>query len=57
VANRYNSGIETLRKIWRGDEPVPVEKVKKALTDAIEKGEKAVADVKKKVAEDPKKKP
>jgi membrane protein required for colicin V production len=57
VAKRYTSGIETLRRIWRGDEPVPVEKVKKALTDAMEKGEKAVADVKKKAVDDPKKKP
>jgi len=57
VARRYTSGIETLRRIWRGDEPVPVEKVKKALSDVLEKGEKAVADVKKKVAEDPKRKP
>ena len=31
--------------------------MKKALTDALEKGEKAVDDVKKKVAPDPKKKP
>jgi membrane protein required for colicin V production len=57
VAKRYESGIDALRKIWRGEEPVPVEKVKKALTDALEKGEKAVEDVKKKVASDPKKKP
>jgi hypothetical protein len=55
VAKRYDSGIESLRKIWRGE--VPVEKVKKALTDAMEKGEKAVADVKKKVVEEPKKRP
>jgi membrane protein required for colicin V production len=57
VAKRYTSGIETLRSIWRGDEPVPVEKVKKVLSDVLEKGEKAVADAKKKVAEDPRKKP
>jgi membrane protein required for colicin V production len=57
VAKRYDRGIEVLRKIWRGDEPVPVEKMKKALTDALERGEKAVEDVKKKVASDPKKKP
>jgi membrane protein required for colicin V production len=55
VAKRYTSGIETLRKIWRGDEPVPVEKVKKVLTDALEQGEKAVVDVKKKVVVDAKK--
>ena len=57
VAKRYDRGIEGLRKIWRGDEPVPVEKMKKALTDALEKGGKAVEDAKKKVAPDPKKKP
>jgi hypothetical protein len=57
VAKRYESGIESLRKIWRGEQPVPVEKVKKVLTDALEKGEKAVEDVKKKVVEDTKKKP
>jgi membrane protein required for colicin V production len=55
VAKRYETGIESLRRVWRGE--VPVEKVKKAMTDALEKGEKAVADVKKKVSEDPKKKP
>ena len=48
VAKRYDQGIESLRRIWRGEAAVPVEKVKKALTKAIEKGEKAVADVKKK---------
>lgn len=57
VAKRYDAGIDALRKIWRGDAPIPVDKVKKALTDALEKGEKAVDDVKKKVAEEPKKKP
>ena len=50
VAERYESGIESLRKIWRGEQPLPVEKVKKALTEAVE-------DVKKKVAPDSKKKP
>jgi membrane protein required for colicin V production len=55
VAKRYDKGIDTLRRIWRGDDLVPVEKVKKALTDAVEKGEKAVEDVKKKVVEEPKK--
>jgi len=50
VAKRYDRGIESLRKIWRGEAAVPVEKVKKAIT-------KAVDDVKKKVAEEPKKKP
>ena len=57
VARRYEAGIAALRRIWRGEQPLPVEKVKKALNDAIEKGERAVEDVKKKVATDPKKKP
>lgn len=48
VAKRYDQGVDSLRKIWRGEAAAPVEKVKKALTKAIEKGEKAVADVKKK---------
>ena len=48
VAKRYDQGLESLRQVWRGEAAVPVEKVKKALTKAIEKGEKAVADVKKK---------
>jgi len=41
VAKRYESGIESLRRIWRGE--VPVDKVKKAVTGVLEKGEKAVA--------------
>ena len=57
VARRYESGIESLRRVWRGAEALPVDKVKKVLTDAVEKGEKAVADVKKKAAADPKTKP
>jgi len=48
VAKRYDQGIDSLRRIWRGETALPLEKVKKALTKAIEKGEKAVADVKKK---------
>jgi membrane protein required for colicin V production len=48
VAQRYDKGIESLRRIWRGETVVPVEKVKKAITKALEKGEKAVSDVKKK---------
>jgi len=55
VAKRYESGIESLRRVWRGEQPVPVEKVKKALTDVIEKGEKAVEGVQKKASSDPKK--
>ena len=43
VARRYESGIEKLRRIWRGEEPLPVEKVKKAMTDALDKGEKALS--------------
>jgi hypothetical protein len=57
VAKRYEAGIDALRRIWRGDPPLPVDKVKKALTEALDKGEKAVEDVKKKVVPDPKKKP
>jgi hypothetical protein len=57
VAKRYDDGIETMRKIWRGEEHLPVEKVKKAFDDALKKGEKAVEDAKKKVTLDPKKKP
>lgn len=50
VARRYETGVEALRKIWRGGTPVELGKVKKALTGALEKGEKALS-------EDPKKKP
>jgi len=50
VAKRYESGIESLRKIWSGEQPLPVDKVKKAITEAVE-------DVKKKVASDSTKKP
>ena len=57
VATRYDRGIESLRRVWRGETTVPVDKVKKALTKALEKGEKAVADVKKKVVEESKSKP
>jgi membrane protein required for colicin V production len=57
VARRYESGIESLRRVWRGEQALPVEKVKKVLTDAVEKGEKAVADVKKQATTDPKVKP
>jgi len=56
VARRYETGIESLRKIWRGEQPAPVEQVKKAITAAIDKGEKAVEGVAKKVASDPKSK-
>jgi membrane protein required for colicin V production len=57
VAKRYESGMDALRKIWRGEVPLPVEKVKKALTSAMKEGEQAVEDAKKKVVEAPKKKP
>ena len=57
VAKRYESGIESLRRVWRGEQPVPLDKVKKALTDAIEKGERAVEGVQKKASSDPKKVP
>jgi membrane protein required for colicin V production len=48
VAKRYESGMASLRKIWRGELPVPVEKVKSALTHAMKEGEKAVEAPKKK---------
>jgi membrane protein required for colicin V production len=57
VARRYESGRESLRRIWRGEVSVPVEKAKNALTQAMKEGGKAVEDVKKKVVEAPKKKP
>jgi membrane protein required for colicin V production len=57
VAKRYDDGIEALRRIWRGQAAVPVEKAKKALTKAVAKGEKAVDDVKKRVVDEPKTKP
>jgi membrane protein required for colicin V production len=55
VAKRYESGIDSLRTIWRGESPLPVDQVKKALTHVVEKGERAVEDVKKKVVDDGKK--
>jgi len=57
VAKRYERGIESVRRVWRGETTIPVEKVKKALNTALEKGEKAVEDAKKKVVDEPKKKP
>jgi membrane protein required for colicin V production len=57
VAKRYESGIDALRKIWRGEGPIPMDKVKKVVSQAVATGEKAVDDVKKRVAEVPKKKP
>lgn len=57
VAQRYDSGMAALRRIWRGEGTVAVEKVKKAVGEAVKKGEKAVETVKKTVATDPKKKP
>ena len=50
VAVRYDQGVESLRRIWRKETPVPVEKMKKAITEAV-------GDVKQKVSEEPKKKP
>jgi rhodanese-related sulfurtransferase len=32
VAKRYDQGIDSLRRIWRGEAAVPVEKVKKAIS-------------------------
>jgi membrane protein required for colicin V production len=39
VAKRYETGIDQLRKVWRGE--VSIEKVKETLTDAVEAGKKA----------------
>jgi len=56
VAKRYASGRESLRKIWRGAQPLPVDKVKQAVAGALEKGKQVVEDVKQKVTPDPQKK-
>jgi membrane protein required for colicin V production len=37
VAKRYDQGIESLRRIWRGEAAVPLEKAKKAITKAVDK--------------------
>ena len=44
VAKRYQSGIETLRKVWRGETAIPVDlgKVKEKLGEAVDDGKKAV---------------
>ncbi len=47
VAERYNRGIDALRRTWRG-ESAPVESVKQALSSVVEKTEKAIDGVKKK---------
>ena len=43
VAKRYQSGIETLRKVWRGESAIPVDlgKVKEKLGEAVDGGKKA----------------
>ncbi len=48
VARRYNQGIDTVRKIWRGEAKLPdLDAVKKGLTGAVEAGEKAIQNPKK----------
>jgi membrane protein required for colicin V production len=48
VAKRYNQGMETLRKVWRGEVKLPdLDAVKKGLTGAVEAGEKAIQSQKK----------
>lgn len=43
VARRYNAGIETLRKYWRGEAQLPdLGAVKKKVAGAVEGGEKAL---------------
>ena len=43
VAKRYDQGMETLRKIWRGEAKLPdLGAVKKGITGAVEAGEKAL---------------
>lgn len=39
VAKRYTAGIESLRKVWRGE--VSLDKVKETLNDAVDAGKKA----------------
>jgi membrane protein required for colicin V production len=43
VAKRYEAGIEALRKVWRGEGPIPVdlEKVKEKIGEAVDGGKKA----------------
>ena len=43
VAKRYESGIDALRKVWRGESQIPVDlgKVKERLGEAVDDGKKA----------------
>jgi membrane protein required for colicin V production len=47
VAKRYETGIDQLRKVWRGE--VSIEKVKQTLTDAVDEGKKAATAAAEKV--------
>ena len=44
VAKRYETGIESLRKVWRGDVPEGLAKVKEKVADAVDAGTKAAKD-------------
>ena len=44
VAKRYETGIESLRKVWRGDMPEGLAKVKEKVVDAVDAGTKAAKD-------------
>jgi membrane protein required for colicin V production len=41
VAKRYESGMESLRKVWRGDMPEGLAKVKDKVGEAVDAGAKA----------------
>jgi len=41
VAQRYDAGMESLRKVWRGDMPAGLAKVKDKVEDAVDAGAKA----------------
>lgn len=41
VAQKYEAGMETVRKVWRGEMPEQLGKVKEKINDAVEAGAKA----------------
>jgi len=41
VAQKYEAGMETLRKVWRGEMTPELEKVKQKVTSAVDAGTKA----------------
>lgn len=48
VAKRYESGVETLRRVWRGEAPIDLNKVKETVSDAVDKTGEAVQEATKK---------